>query len=33
VQAATWAHTGGGMRFDRDLCVCAPTVRSCKLTP
>ena len=25
VQAATWRHTGGGMRFDRDLCVCAPT--------
>jgi ATP-dependent RNA helicase DDX51/DBP6 len=25
VQAATWRHTGGGMNFDRDLCVCAPT--------
>lgn len=25
VQAATWRHTGGGMCFDRDLCVCAPT--------
>lgn len=25
VQAATWQHTGGGMRFDRDLCICAPT--------
>ena len=25
VQSAVWQHTGGGMRFDRDLCVCAPT--------
>lgn len=25
VQSAVWQHTGGGLRFDRDLCVCAPT--------
>jgi ATP-dependent RNA helicase DDX51/DBP6 len=25
VQSAVWKHTGGGLRFDRDLCVCAPT--------
>ena len=25
VQSAVWQHTGGGMRFARDLCVCAPT--------
>ena len=25
VQSAVWQHTGGGLKFDRDLCVCAPT--------
>lgn len=25
VQANTWKHTGGGLSFDRDLCVSAPT--------
>lgn len=25
IQADTWRHTGGGLTFDRDLCVSAPT--------
>ena len=25
IQADTWRHTGGGLSFDRDLCVSAPT--------